>query len=237
MIEGLVHAQVIDSTGIEKDIDYLERHGRGKEALQLLAERDVVQESKCHNQIYASVAGSLLWRCFNCADPGYGNNYWYTGGFPTWTGHYFSILYLSTKDSTPAYGDNEYFSTNWDSCNSDGNKPSGWISVATHKHLSEEIETHTCYSEALSTGRRSIYRTQKFLWTPSSFTSSNIRSAEWYVRATENQQYDYREHNNTYNWRWTARVRFKDTNGVNIVLNKTSNQSLLFEYTIRFTTL
>ena len=237
-MEGLVHAQVIDSTGIEKDIDYLgSTPGRGKEALQMLAERDIVQESDCHNQIYSSVAGSLLWRCFACADPGYSNNYWYTGGWPSWTGHYFPMVYLSTKDSTPAYGDNEYASLDYDYCYNNTNKPSGWIAVGAHKHLSEEIETHTCYSEALNTGRRSIYRTQKFLWTPSSFTSSNIRSAEW-VSTSYGGQYWYRDANQQVkDFRWAARVRFKDSNGVNIVLNKTSNQSLLFEYTIRFTTL
>jgi len=234
MLEGHVKATIIDSRGIEDRLERLVHEQRGVEALALLAKRDVVQLCECDNQIYAITAGELLARCTG-ADRITDDFYKPLNNWPTMTGFFTGWIALTARDASPAYGDN-YTEGTYFNCGSQGaGTPSWWLGAGAHKHLNAEIETHTCSSETLSSGRRSIYRTQKFLWVPSDFSSSNIRSAEWW---TYNNNYDnYRNHGSTSGWRSASRVRFKDGNGVPIVLNKTSNQSLLFEYTVRLSSL
>jgi hypothetical protein len=233
MLEGLYKTNIIDAKDIEDELARLCYLGRGREALNLLKPRDVVQTCSGHNQIYAITAGELLARCTGASR--ITDDFYKTDSWPTFTGFFMGYIAMSARDATPAYSDNYTEGTFFDCSSQGAGTPSWWLGAGAHKHLSSEIETHTCYSEALSSGRRSIYRTMKYLWLPSDFSSSNIRSAEWWTPSNWNTA--YRNHNSASTWRSAGRIRFKDSCGNNITLNKTSNQALLFEYTIRFTTL
>jgi len=95
-------------------------------------------------------------------------------------------------------------------------------SGAWRRFIEDDVEPHLITSDP--NGREAINFRSRWLWYPSSFTSSNINSiAAWHSHDADG---DYAHRNRG------ARIRLKNAAGNPITISKNANQSLFAEYNV-----
>lgn len=225
MFSGRAKAQVIDVARRLDEVHNLEARRDYPALLRLAAECPITQEAECPNTLFHGMAGWLFWQCFSGMPATY--------GYRQYGGSFIQQWYLHTYSIEPGWLD-DWANSYYRFLTSGTYDPPYYATAYHHKVSSQEIETHRVYSESLTTGKRAIYRTFKFLWLTAEANSPNIRGMAF--GAFQDYNY-YNDGNREGNWRASGRVNFKDSSGNPITLLKDSSKLLLLEYTMRLMSL
>lgn len=129
----------------------------------------------------------------------------------------FSTLAWETTDAEPTYQEHANYT-------GEARYTTGIVAQGAFKRFVEDdIEAFLISSDPY--GRESISFRSRWLWLPSNFSSSNIRSlAAWYSWDADSGGYGARAR--------MSRIRLKDSAGNPVILTKTSSQTLFAEYTV-----
>jgi hypothetical protein len=166
-------------------------------------------------------AGSLFPRLFYSANVGW--QWWYE---PSAYWCFLMAAVLTSIDSEPAVTDqnpsaNPYY---YDSFATKVNQW-GYGSVYVSHKFFEEQQAEADEIKSSPVGREDIYYRERWLWAPSDFTSSNIRSFALITGYSGNGGTDEGGIQGK-----GGHIRLKDANGLPIIYSKTANQILLAEY-------
>lgn len=172
-----------------------------------------------HNLICHPFAGSLFPRLFYSANVGW--QWWYTND-GSWA--FLRAAVLCTLDSEPAVTDQApaadlYW---YDAISTKVNNFGYGAIYISHKFF-EESQAEVDEIKSSPLGREDIYYRERWLWAPSDFTSSNIRSfmiLTGYPAAVDGADSTGKG----------GHIRLKDPNGLPVIYSKTANQILLAEY-------
>jgi hypothetical protein len=178
-----------------------------------------VQKIRSNNLIFNGFAAMMFSRLFNggnTVDP-----YDLTAGGGN-DASYFSFVITVTTTSEPAYNtESNIFAWPYDSTDNIGGTASN--SARGVKFFDYGEVEDFLISEA-SDGREAISYRARFLYLPSEAVSNNLNSLAIWFRADGNA-------GGASSNGIAGRVRFKDSGGSPITINKTSNQTLFMQYT------
>lgn len=179
---------------------------------QLLAVLKVEQKLSQQNLVNDGAASFCLDHCFSgpqALSPYYLNS----------RGMLNNVL-LMTTDADPTYGETTNQFT--EAYSVTGTIGGGSSNVAAKRFVADTVDQHQL--AVMSGGREGIFFRSRWLWLPYEGVSNDIRSlGVYYSRSSSNIG------SSTDRGR-IARVRLKDDQGRNVILNKTSRQVLLVEY-------
>lgn len=134
---------------------------------------------------------------------------------------YFGTILLNTNTSAPTYQEwnNDYTRIHTPTYSAN-------TGSAGKRFPYDSVENPAFFSDPSKTGREDISCRYRWLYLPSQGVSSNIQSLG--VLGSSNRD------STDIVYRYSAaRLRFKNSSGVPITINKTSNQVLLVEYTFK----
>lgn len=218
-MEGHFDVKLFDAHGMS-DADFLALQANLKpEAfLRKVNERPKVQHAFGENLVLEWVADyTFFWILTGPAieDP--------PGGDASSNHQGLSFIDLSTIDTEPSY--TEYNAHGWYGV--DFNNVIGAAAPGTtgSKRMNDVIVTSVVFTD--TDGREGIWYRSTWLWLPSQGISSNIRSLHLWSTAT---------HDNVTNYPskcGMTRIRLKDAGGTPVIINKTTSQVLLVEYTFK----
>jgi len=199
------------------DFDQAKKEGCLKELIESCDLDDVHGPQR--NLICHSFAGSLFPRLFYSANV---NWEWWWGGTTAWS--FLVGAVLASIDVEPAVTDqnpsnDDYWVTTPQKVNNWGY---GAVYIS-HKWF-EESQAEVDEIKSSPLGREDIYYRERWLWAPSDFTSSNIRSfaiLTGHPNAVDSSGAYYGK---------GGHIRLKDANGLPVIYSKTANQILLAEY-------
>lgn len=174
-----------------------------------------------HNLIDHAFAMSMFPRLFYSANVGWD---WMWSTDAEWC--FLLAMIITAIDSEPAVtdynpGGNPYF---YDAFSTKVNQW-GYGSVYISQAYFEESQAEADEIKSSPLGREEIYYRERWLWSPSSFTSSNIRS----LAILTGYPYGGIGDESGYQGKG-GHIRLKDANGLPIIYSKTANQILLAEY-------
>ena len=213
-MNGYFDCSVMDARGLQ-DEDFAQARRDG-EIMSLLGELPVEQRAFGRNRIFDNMAGYLLHELFslpNCASPYYNNDG--SGNAAL------SFLCLMTTDSdTTDYQENSTQSQiSMHAVSGTANASSG-----AKRFEEDQITGWTTWSDAGK--RQAVYFRNRFLYSPTQGASNNIRSIGLFFNSDGDSTGTY-----SIDFGRLGRIRLKDAAGVPIIMNKTSSQVLVVEYT------
>lgn len=206
-MQGHFDVTLLDSGGYsDKQFQRAIDEGRIDQLLKVLK---VEQKLSRNNLMFDHVAVCVLDHCFS--GPNAPHDMYYS---PNWLNN----IMLLTVDSDPTYTETNAEYTY-------PNSMSGAASSNSAKRfITDQIDTHQL--AVLSGGREGIYFRSRWLYLPSQAVSNNIRSlGAYWCRYDDNLSSSIQRTR-------ISRVRLKDDQGRNVILNKTSRQVLLVEYEV-----
>jgi len=214
-MQGHFDLTLLDAGGYT-DADFKRAQENGT-ILKMLDSLDIEQKCSGSNQVFDHFAETMFIHLMS--GPGvsfpYGN-----GG----TGSaYLGSLVLSTYDTEPTYTETETYGFFGRTVHSVGSSAN--TSSAGKRFIEDDIIDPDIIVDP--DGRESIIVRSKFLYLTTEGTSNNIRSlAIWY-----DTDADLDPGSSGREWGIGARIRLKDSGGNPTIINKTSSQVLLVEYT------
>lgn len=216
MFQGRLKTTLLDSGPmVDADFDRAIREGR---AMELLGELDRRLELDQSNLIFDHFVPWCYYRCG-----------WSSAGAPPdpfqeWSGSgasYFSFIILTTYTSEPSYTEYNGSVNYYDPIHTmPGTVDS---SAGAKRFVNDQIEAWDLSSAA--DGREQLTFRNRWLYLPSQAVSSNINSLDIYFNRDCTDVTAYAEDKSR-----SGRIRFKDSGGNPITINKSSNQVLLLEY-------
>lgn len=220
-MQGFFRATVHDASHLgktpeEMDRPFLEAIKSGT-ILKFLKSLPVVQQAKTKNQIFHTLPAYLGNQVFGMPDAWSGWNGDGSAGL--------GAMELTTIATEPTYTEfsNVYPTEKYNfDTSSVGETYTLW-----KRFIEDQSEPHRIYVDP--GGREGYYFRDRFLWLPSDGLMSNIRGARTiYDEDADNAGTSYRRHSRF------SRTRFKDSGGNPITLEKSTSQSFLVEYILKF---
>lgn len=213
-MRGHFDVTLLDSGGYSDG--QFERAIAEKRVDQLLSVLKVERKLSRRNLIMDNVAGMILDHTFSGPQM--------AGDYGSYGDNWLNNISLLTKDEDPTYTeDNQWYSNAYNGGNNIG------ASGSAKRFVADTIDQHQL--AVLSGGREGIFFRSRWLFLPAQGVSNNIRSIGiCWSRYGSNLD-------SSINRGRIGRVRLKDDQGRNVILNKTSRQVLLVEYELTLFTI
>lgn len=220
-MQGHFDLTLMDAGGF-KDEDFLRAQKDGTIG-QMLDSLKVEQKCVGKNQVFDHFAETMFIHLMSgpAVSFPFGN-----GGT---NAAYLGSLVLSTYDSDPTYTETETYGIFTRTVHNVGSSANG--STAGKRFIEDDIIDPDIITD--TGGRESIIIRSKFLYLTTEGNSNNIRSlAIWYDTDADLSPTD-----SSREWGIAARIRLKDAGDNPTIINKTSSQVLLVEYTFTLTSI